>query len=234
LVIGMSRFQGPSSLKRKRPDSNSPADFLTDDERILFNVIRSKQDIGIWIRDLKQETNLRDNAFKKSLKALQTKNLIKEVATIQSKGRKHFMAAEYEPSKEITGGAWYEDGKLDKVFINFLKHECFKYITGLKVATMEEVIEKIRRSGVMKVDLTKQQFEEILRALVLDNAIMEVKSNGSEVYYTCVSKGGKNGEPVIGAMASIPCGVCPQISHCTPDGVISPKTCVYYTQWLDF
>ncbi|ESR64042.1 hypothetical protein CICLE_v100094942mg, partial [Citrus x clementina] len=52
--------------------------------------------------------------------------------------------------------------------------------------------------------------------------------------YKNVSKGGGGGEPKTGSLASVPCGVCPQINFCTPDGVISPKTCVYYTKWLDF
>ena len=35
------------------------------------------------------------------------------------------------------------------------------------------------------------------------------------------------------AFASVPCGVCPVFSECSEDGVISPKTCVYYVEWLE-
>ncbi|KAL0019133.1 hypothetical protein WJX79_006207 [Trebouxia sp. C0005] len=31
-----------------------------------------------------------------------------------------------------------------------------------------------------------------------------------------------------------PCGVCPVFNECTPDGPISPATCVYFQQWLEF
>ncbi|PON73158.1 RNA polymerase Rpc [Parasponia andersonii] len=237
----MSRLQGPSSLKRKQPDSNSPLDSLSEQERVVYNVIKSKQDLGIWSKDLKRETKLLDNMFGKCIKTLQSKKLIKEVAT-KNKGRKHLMAAEFEPSKEITGGNWYLDGNLDTEFINLLKDQCVKLIYKMKVATLEGISDTIRRSGIFKVEFTSQQIEEIVRALVLDNEIVEVKSNGMEefdcipigkVCYKCASKGGK-AEPRIGAMASIPCGVCPRISVCAPDGVISPKTCIYYEKWLDF
>lgn len=241
----MSRSQGSSSsLKRKRPGLSSPSQSLTDHERKLYDVIRSRKDMGIWTRDMKKETNLPDNVVNKSLKALHAKNLIKEVVNIQNKGRKHYMAAEFQPSKELTGGSWYVAGSLDTDFIRSLRMFCVKYIAEEKVATVEKVTELIRGNGAFAVEVTKQQVEEIVRALVLDDEVMEVKSNGMEefgsvpvgnVCYKCVGKGRGGGvKAIIGAMASIPCGVCPRISLCTPDGVISPRTCVYYTKWLDF
>ncbi|KAK1312822.1 hypothetical protein QJS10_CPA07g00653 [Acorus calamus] len=36
------------------------------------------------------------------------------------------------------------------------------------------------------------------------------------------------------AAASVPCLVCPRIRDCTPDGIISPRNCVYYKKWLNF
>ena len=238
-IFRMSRFQGPSSLKRKRPES----DFLTEQERILYDLIRSKKDMGIWTRDMKRETNLPDTVVNKSLKSLQTKQLIKEVVNIQNKGKKHYMAAEFEPSKEITGGDWYNEGSLDIEFINLVKDQCLKHIFRQKVDTLDGILEWIRKSKIFSVEFTTKQIEEILRALVLDNEIVEVKSTGfgefaavpvGRVCYRCRSKSGHKGEPKTGAMASIPCGVCPRISSCTPDGIISPRTCVYYQKWLDF
>ncbi|KAF8406945.1 hypothetical protein HHK36_006066 [Tetracentron sinense] len=217
----MGRAQENSSLKRKRPDSNLPSQNLSDAERVLYDLIRSKEDMGIWTRDMKRETNLQENVVKKSLKSLQAKKLIKEVINIQNKGKRHYMAVEFEPSKELTGGAWYVEGNLDVEFIKILKEQCLKHIYKLKVATVEGVSESIRKSGLFKVECTTQQIAEIMRALVLDNEIMEVsstaigdlasKSTGA-IYYRGTSRGGLGGVSKTGAMASIPCGVCPRIS----------------------
>ncbi|KAJ6702702.1 RNA polymerase III DNA DIRECTED 39KD SUBUNIT-RELATED [Salix koriyanagi] len=143
----MSRLQGPSSLKRKRPELNSPVQSLTEHERILYDVIRSKQDIGIWTRDMKKEAKLPDNVVNKSLKALQ----------------------------EISGGAWYLEGSLDTEFIESLRQLCKRQIEKKGVATLEEVTDLINSYPAFNVDVTKQQIEEILRTLIWDNAIMEVK-----------------------------------------------------------
>ncbi|XP_065630486.1 uncharacterized protein LOC136067934 [Quercus suber] len=164
----MNRSQGLSSLKRKQPDSKSPIESLTEHKRILYNLIRRKQDMAIWTRDMKRETNIPDNVLHKSPKSLQAKKLIKEVVTIQNKGRKHYIATEFEPSKEITGGAWYVEGSLDTEFINFLKKHCVKIIYEQKIVTLEEILDTIRRSRAFNVEFTTQQIEEIANALVLD------------------------------------------------------------------
>ncbi|KAJ6702701.1 RNA polymerase III DNA DIRECTED 39KD SUBUNIT-RELATED [Salix koriyanagi] len=86
----MSRLQGPSSLKRKRPELNSPVQSLTEHERILYDVIRSKQDIGIWTRDMKKEAKLPDNVVNKSLKALQVKKFDKRGGEHPKQGEETF------------------------------------------------------------------------------------------------------------------------------------------------
>lgn len=239
----MSRSVNASSLKRKRPESSSGTGSLVDADRTVFNVIKSREDMGIWTRDIKFETNLADTVVNKSLKSLLSKKLIKEVVNIRNKGKKHYMAAEFEPSKEVTGGAWYVDGNLDKELIGVLKGLCLKIINSKKAATVEGVYDFLKKSKVTTFDCTDQQIGEILNSMVLDNEIIEVKSTGLGEYHSIpvgtvcyrVAKGAGGGESLkIGAMASIPCGMCPRISQCTPDGVISPSTCVYYQKWMNF
>ncbi|XP_028782831.1 DNA-directed RNA polymerase III subunit rpc6 [Neltuma alba] len=234
-------MQGSSSLKRKRPDGVASLESLTKEEHALYNVIRSRKDMGIWSKDLKQETNLPDTVVKRALTSLQQKKLVKEVVNCHNKAKKHYMASEFEPSKEITGGDWYSDGNLDTEFIGVVKKVCLRHILAQNVATLDGILEWIKKGKFFSVDLSSHQIEQILRALVLDDEIVEMKSTGfgdfssvpvGRVCYRCKKK--NKGEPKIGAMASIPCGVCPRISACTPEGIISPKTCVYYQKWLDF
>ncbi|PWA92030.1 protein kinase superfamily protein [Artemisia annua] len=67
--------------------------------------------------------------------------------------------------------------------------------------------------------------------------IIDVKSTGLAEYhkipvgqecYRCIA-GDK--APITGAMVSIPCGVCPRIRQCTPDGLISPT--LWFMQRVD-
>ncbi|KAF7127774.1 hypothetical protein RHSIM_Rhsim11G0183700 [Rhododendron simsii] len=228
----MSRSQDAMALKRKRQEPN--AQQTKTPESVLLSLIKSKGDMGIWKADMKRETNLPEPVVNKALKILQGRNLIKEVVNVKSKGRKHYMATEFQPSKEVTGGSWYADGVLDIEYIRVLRESCLRIVKKLKVATTEGISEFITRNKITKADCTRQQIEEILRSMVLDNEIIEVKSTGLGEYHKisngtdCYRAASGMGLAKIGAMASIPCGVCPRINQCTPDGIISPKTCIYY------
>ncbi|KAK9052898.1 hypothetical protein SSX86_029528 [Deinandra increscens subsp. villosa] len=225
--------------KRKKPE---PKAVLVESDRKVLEVIKSKKEMAIWSRDLKMETNLSDVVISKSLKNLLNSSLIKEVVHAQQKGRKHYIAAEFEPSKEVTGGSWYVNGDLDTAFIDQLKDLCLKIIRKLKVVTADGVYDFFKTNRLTNTDCTSQQISEILRSMVLDNMIIDVKSTGLGEYhsipigklcYRC-PPGDVNQGPKKGALVSIPCGVCPRIRECTPDGLISPTTCVYYNKWLDF
>ncbi|TXG69317.1 hypothetical protein EZV62_004252 [Acer yangbiense] len=86
----------------------------------------------------------------------------------------HFMLAGFEPSKELSGGAWYADGKLDMDFIKIVRKQCVKHIVRLKVATFEGISDALKRSGIFKEDLTKQQIEGILRAMVSELVLQKL------------------------------------------------------------
>ncbi|XP_060180938.1 uncharacterized protein LOC132610636 [Lycium barbarum] len=238
----MSRSSEAAAMKRKRPNMDSATPGLVDADRIVLDVVKSKRNLGIWVAEVKKEANLAPTIVDKSLMSLVKKKLIKQVVNIQNKGRKHYMAVEFEPSEELTGGAWYSEGNLDKEFITILRDTCLRVIAKQTVATTEGIHDFLKHRQV--AECTRQQVAEILNSMVLDNAIIEVKSTGLGEYHsipvgtvcyrTASGAALGTGPKTIGPMASIPCGACPSISLCTPNGIISPQTCVYYTKWLNF
>ncbi|AES82210.2 putative RNA polymerase Rpc34 [Medicago truncatula] len=193
---------------------------------------------------MNREINLPTTVLNKSLKALVEKySMVKEVPNIQNEDIKHYMAAELEPSEDITGGHFYSDGKLDTGFIDALKKVCLKCIFMHKVSTCDGCLEWIKKSEIFNTEVTGKQIEEILQTLVLDDEIMQMTSAGygdfafipvGKTCYICKSKGGVIGEKKSGYFTSFPCFSCERMSFCSPDGVVSPGACVYYQKWLDF
>ncbi|CAN4112525.1 unnamed protein product [Withania somnifera] len=223
----MSPTSEAAAMKRKRSNKDSPTQGLVDADIIVLNVVKSKKNLGIWVAEVKKEANLAPTIVDKSLSSLVKKKLIKQVVNIQNKGRKHYMAVE---------------GNLDKEFITVLRDTCLKVVEMLKVATAEGIHDFLKKRKV--VECTSQQVAEILNSMVLDNAVIEVKSTGlgeyhsipvgSVCYRTASGVALGTGPKTVGSMASIPCGACPRISQCSPNGIISPQTCVYYTKWLSY
>ncbi|EOA19455.1 hypothetical protein CARUB_v10001877mg [Capsella rubella] len=228
--------------KRKRADPKlSGRDPNEAHEKKLLDMIRSKQGAGATMYELKGDKTIPPTMFTRLVQSLKKKGLIKEIPTMNNKGHKHFLAMEFEPDKELTGGEWYIDGTLDVSKIEDLKAKCVMILERHRhrVVTLDVMCGYFVKEEKLSVDQTK----EILKNLVLDNQIMEVKSNGlnefastriGEVCYKLTGKKSGNGEARGGAFASIPCGACPHIGLCTPDGVISPTTCVYFQKWLEF
>ncbi|GAA0164474.1 DNA metabolism protein [Lithospermum erythrorhizon] len=233
----MNHSRETSGLKRKKPEPDVNR-FLTDQDRAVLSAIKKKEDTGMFKGDIKIETKLIDRDLNKALKNLESHNLIKVVVNIKNKTKKHYVAVEFKPSKEISGGVWYKDGNLDTEHIQKLKYLCS--IVTKKAATLDAIHDLLKKRA--EPDLKKEQVSEILTSMVLSNELIEVKSTGygefhsipiGTLCYKVASAAGIDKGPKVGAMASIPCGACPRISKCTPDGLISPSTCVYFTKWLD-
>ncbi|KAJ4782343.1 DNA-directed RNA polymerase III subunit RPC6 [Rhynchospora pubera] len=242
-LVKRRNMSGPDlSRKRPRPDASSrpttgaPAPALAERDKIL-ELIRSRANRGIWSADVKRETNIPQTIVQKQIKILLGNKLIKEVTDIRYKSRKVYMAAEFEPSDEISGGTWFSGGSLNKEVISDVRKRCKQQIMMLKAATSDMIYK-----GMKKLDpnlmYTMQQIGDILQSLVIDKEVDEIKSTGKgdfanvpagKVCYRIVQSSCRT---QVGALASIPCGVCPRLRDCTPHGEISPRNCEYYKQWL--
>ncbi|KAI3872541.1 hypothetical protein MKX03_012240 [Papaver bracteatum] len=228
------------ALKRKRADNLK----LSEDERKIYDLILSTEGRGIAKTEVKYKVKLITiNALNKSIKSLKAKELIKEV---HSEQKKHLMGNSFEPLVDVAGGVWYNEvGKLDTELIDNATLVCLKFISKSKAATVGEITEYVNNITLDGEDLfrkkfTGQEIEGLMQSLILDKEIVEAQSTGKgdfakiplgEQCYRCAPK---RGLPKTGALASIPCGVCPSLNECTPDGIISPTTCVYFKKWFDF
>ena len=62
------------------------------------------------------------------LKTLENRKLIKSIKWVTNKNRKVYMVAEQEPSREITGGAWYTENEMDHEFIQQTMKICLHFV----------------------------------------------------------------------------------------------------------
>ncbi|TVU08089.1 hypothetical protein EJB05_41474, partial [Eragrostis curvula] len=209
----------PTIQPRPRILANLPAA-----ERRVYEVIFAAGSKGMLTADVGRETGMSAALARRHAKSLATMQLLKEVPDVRHRNRKLFMAAEFQPFSEISGGAWYHDGRLDTDAINAVRRSCLAQVKKLCVATAKMIHQGIRtdepRAGY---DLGK--VEDILKKMALEQELDEVVRSGDTCY--CVA-----GRQQGGVMEAIPCGVCPRIDECSPEGIISPGTCVYYMKWL--
>eukprot|EP00752_Nemacystus_decipiens_P003041 g2819.t1 len=196
---------------------------LTPEQLMIYQVIEKAGNKGIWTRDIKTATSVNQNTLTKTLKSLEGRHLIKTAKSVTSKSKKLYMLYELTPAKEITGGPWYTDQEFDYEFVKHLSSYVLSYV-------------KEQVSGISKIDLSMDEVKLIVTTLVYDGLLEEVRGAVSRFNRDAgdgpVYKMAPTAE-VVNPFTEVPCGTCKVMKHCSEDGVVSPKTCVYLAEWLN-
>lgn len=234
-------FQKGGVLIYKEQDQQQSAKLrgLSSEDLLLYQIIQQSGTMGIWTKDMKMKSNLQQPQITKILKTLEGRKLIKAVKSVASKNRKVYMLFELEPSREVTGGAWYSDQEFDSEFIGVLRDQCLQYVLNEAPVMLEDIADRVRRSGITKEDLRLEDYTQVMNTLVFDGEIEVFVSTGTgkESRYpsgTELFRPAKHRIPESSVLTNIPCGICPVHQDCTDDGLVSPKTCVYFQEWLQF
>jgi len=94
---------------------------LGQDERMVYGLVEEAGQIGIWIRNLKAKTGIKDGkAMDKIINKLQAQELIKNVKNIKAPAQKTYVLFHLAASSEVTGGSFYDGGDLDDSLVDDL------------------------------------------------------------------------------------------------------------------
>lgn len=76
--------QGNELLYRARSEKSDPEQIKNADneEKVVFDIIKDAENIGIWIRDIRVRSNLSMPQLNKILKSLENRKLIKAVKSV--------------------------------------------------------------------------------------------------------------------------------------------------------
>jgi DNA-directed RNA polymerase III subunit RPC6 len=148
--------------------------------KMVFQVIEKAGNMGIWTKDVRNQTNIQQQALTKIFKALETRRLIKPVKSVAAKAKKLYMAYNLTPAKELTGGPWYTELEFDHEFINemrkFLMQCVLRINAGLGVS-IPEIKEKMVQANISRVELSLDDVHQLMQTLAFDHLIDQVGTN---------------------------------------------------------
>jgi len=77
------------------------------------------------------------------------------------------------PSKEITGGIWYTSNEFDHGFIMTLREFVSNLVGDHKKEgiSMKTITERVRTSGISKIELTQESVATVVMGLVYDGIL---------------------------------------------------------------
>eukprot|EP00884_Botryococcus_braunii_P014669 jgi/Botrbrau1/23202/Bobra.0041s0046.1 len=167
----------------------------------------------------------------KGVKKLEEVGLVKQISPWDHPTRKVYMLAELEPLKSTVGSSWFlQGGALDNAFVDVLRDWLTKKVKQCGHLTAARACQEAISAGILQVDVPEDEMRTLLKTLEYDGTLecyMDLREG--EVFATA-----PKGIQLISPYTQVPCGVCPVASECTPDGLISPATCVYFKEYLDF
>merc|ERR1711972_974354 len=149
---------------------------------------------GAWSKSIKDQTNLQQHTITKVTKELMRRQLIKEVKSVQHRGRKVFMKWDIEPDKTVSGGTWYQDGEFAASWIESLRERCSQFLENNngRVVSLQDVHAFIQQQPCPSTP-TQEDVAAIMRTLQLDEVIYSMESPAGTMY-ACRNRG-SNGEP---------------------------------------
>jgi DNA-directed RNA polymerase III subunit RPC6 len=172
---------------------------------LVYQLIQQSGTTGLWTKDMKFQSNLQQPQITKILKILESRKLVKSVKSVSGGNRKVYMLYELEPSRELTGGAWYTEHEFDSEFIEALREACLRFIQKQGDATLEEIAAFIKGRGFSKVDLREEDILSIVNTLLYDGRVTSVEDEEDIDHFRPAILT----IPKFSAFTSIPCGVCP-------------------------
>ncbi|CAD6336362.1 unnamed protein product [Miscanthus lutarioriparius] len=101
-----------SEPSKAAPDSEQPTISATilaqlpTQERLAYKLIFEAGNKGMWMLDIRKKLLMGPNIATKVVRSLVGRGLLKEVSDVRHRSRKIFMATDFQPSTEITGGIW--------------------------------------------------------------------------------------------------------------------------------
>jgi len=180
---------------------------------------------------MKFRTNIQNSSeLKQIVERLVSRDLIKEIKSVQGANKRVYIVSELEPSTLHTGGPWYNDEQeFDNEFIDAMYEQVLAFVKTMSYVTVEQVTSYVAEIKLSNEELAVKDIRALMSTMLYDGLIEECDGarDGGEYFRHVLST------PAVNHLAGIPCGSCPLFHDCTPGGVISPETCVYMSGWLD-
>lgn len=105
----------------------------------------------------------------KILKKLENRKLIKSVHSVAFKNRRMYMAYDTEPSKDVTGGVWYNEAQLDTAFIGKIKKASVTAVSQLGGrASPRQVAARLKEKGETINPLRPEDVTQLMDSLVYE------------------------------------------------------------------
>lgn len=216
---------------------------LDASDRLVYDIIAKCGTAGATKRDMRVRTNIRNvSEVKQIVDRLMARRLVKEVKSVQARNKRIYILAELDPSPQHTGGPWYnDDQQYDIEFIDALYAQILAFLkrrTHVAYTSVHQVTTYLASIKLCNEPLAVHDIRTLMTTMLYDGVIEQPPCNAPSPQVTDQAHSSRDyfrpvvTTPSVDHLTSVPCGRCPLLRDCSPDGVISPASCIYISEWL--
>uniref|UniRef100_A0A8B9JRJ6 Polymerase (RNA) III (DNA directed) polypeptide F n=1 Tax=Astyanax mexicanus TaxID=7994 RepID=A0A8B9JRJ6_ASTMX len=150
-------------------------------------------------------------------------NLNSQTVLHTASKKKVYMLYNLQPDRSITGGAWYSDQDFESEFVEVLNQQCFKFLQSKAEAARDS-----KQSPMVQRNSSFATSHEVWK-YICELGISKASLNLLTLYTYRMGDMARN----INAL-TFPLSLLQVFDDCHEGGEISPSTCIYMAEWLDF
>ncbi|ORD99980.1 RPC6 [Hepatospora eriocheir] len=161
-------------------------DMKNDYEAMILNILKEGGSEGVWIKDIKNKSNIPHALLLKILKGLEVSNKIKGLKSIKN-NRKMYVLYDLMPDEKMTGGIFFENNEVDIDLVEKLMVVILKIISKendshylpnfSELFTVSEILTKLKNSNILSVNISEEDFSTIIDVMEYDNLIEKINYN---------------------------------------------------------
>lgn len=178
---GCLKQQAISLFRDKGALYYKPSPVNVDDyELMIYNLVSQSGSEGVWLKVIKDKTNMPHNLVGKVLRGMEGKRIIKSVKSLKN-NRKVYVLYDQVPSEEITGGTWFHENDVDVECVTRIREVVQVFLEkSLSPAganelpeyednpSLEDIMDYVRKLSILSIPLRNEDLETLVDTLVFD------------------------------------------------------------------
>ncbi|KAM0672929.1 subunit C34 of DNA-directed RNA polymerase III [Ordospora colligata] len=165
-----------------------------DYELMIYNLVSQNGGEGVWLKTIKDKTNMPHTLIGKVLRSMEAKRIIKSVKCLKN-NRKMYVLYDETPSEEITGGTWFHDNDVDFECVSKILEIVLLYLEKNTTSedgqtlpeyeanpTIDDILEYIKKLNILSIPLKHGDLEVIADILVFDGKAEKLYSEAINRY----------------------------------------------------
>lgn len=156
-------------------------------ENMIISLIAASGANGLWLRDIKNKTNISHNLVLKILKTLEDTRRIKSIKSVKN-NRKTYVLYDTKPNEDISGGVWFSNNDVDSIFVTKLMDVIYKFVNKHEepfilnkienLVKMKDLRDFIINSGISQVPLSSEDINTLIDCLCYDGLLEKIEFEG--------------------------------------------------------